>query len=79
MSNESLVVNRLKDIAAVALVGDGVLALVYPQRRVRLWKHGPGWWERVMGPLAKRPNLVRALAAAEVGVGLLLAARERAK
>ena len=70
---------RLKDMAAMALVGDGVLALLMPDRRMRVWYQGPGWWETAIGALLKRPNLVRVLAVAEAGVGIWLASRERTR
>jgi hypothetical protein len=75
-SDGNLIAERLKDVAAMALVGDGVLALLMPQIRTRLWFRGPTWWERIVGPLTRRPNLVRLLAVAEAGVGVWLACRE---
>ncbi|QJW93162.1 hypothetical protein [Frigoriglobus tundricola] len=76
-SDGSLTANRLKDVAAMLLVGDAVLAFVVPEKRVRLWHSGPGWWERLVTPLRERPDLVRLLSVAEAGVGLWLAGRVR--
>jgi hypothetical protein len=69
--------DRLIDVAAAALVGDGVLGVLMPERRLRVWYRGPGWWERTLGSLLRHPAWTRALAAAEVGVGVWLASRER--
>jgi hypothetical protein len=77
MPTEGLVANRLKDAAAVLLVGDAVLAFAMPEKRVRLWHSGPGWWEQLVAPLRERPTLVRLLSVAEAGVGLWLAGRVR--
>jgi hypothetical protein len=73
-----LLAERFKDVAAAALVGDGVLGFLMPERRLRVWRRGPGWWERGVTALLRRPNLVRLLAVAEAGVGVWLASRERA-
>ena len=75
--NESLLANRLKDVAAMLLVGDAVLAFAMPEKRVRLWHTGPRWWEKLVVPLRERPNAVRLLSVAEAGVGLWLAGRVR--
>ncbi len=77
LSDENLATNRLKDIAAMLLVGDAVLAFAMPEKRVRLWHSGPGWWERLVAPLRERPDLVRLLSVAEAGAGLWLAGRVR--
>lgn len=73
--NGCLVTNRLKDVAAMLLVGDAVLAFAMPEKRVRLWHTGPDWWEKLVTPLRERPNLVRLLSVAEAGAGLWLAVR----
>ena len=49
-SNGSQIVYRFTDLAAVALVGDGVLTCLMPERQVRLWYHGPDWWRASTGP-----------------------------
>ena len=67
---------RAMELGAMVLVGDGVLALVAPRRHSLLWAGGPEWARRLMRASAQRPAVVRALAAAEVGVGLWLALRQ---
>ncbi|MFO7655143.1 MAG: hypothetical protein R6X25_15190 [Candidatus Krumholzibacteriia bacterium] len=69
---------RLKETVAIAMVGDGLLALVEPERHVRLWNSGPGLWRSAMDPFEKRPMVTRATAVAQVGLGLWLASRQRA-
>ena len=69
--------DRLIDVAAAALVGDGVLGLLMPERRLRVWYRGPDWWERTVGSLLRHPTWTRVLAAAEAGAGVWLACRER--
>ena len=68
---------RILELAAIMLVGDGVLAAVGPTRHAKLWRSGPRGWRRMMEPFVRRPELTRLLGAAEVVVGLTLASRQR--
>lgn len=71
-----MIVRQLTELGAMVLIGDGVLAMSAPAQHSLLWRGGPEWWGKLMQGLAERPNLVRALGAAEVGVGLGLALRQ---
>lgn len=50
---------RIKEVIAILLVGDGVVALVNPFRHSLLWRSGPGLWERLMDPFVETPALTR--------------------
>ncbi len=76
-SNGNRIVSRFADLAAVALVGDGVLTCLMPERQAQLWYHGPDWWEAIHRPLLRRPTLVRLLAVTAAGLGVWIATRER--
>ena len=67
---------RIKELAAIAVIGDGVVGLVAPRRHSLLWKFGPEGYQEVIGWIAGRPGVVRLLAAGEVGAGLWLALRQ---
>ena len=67
---------RLKELAAMAMIGDGVLALLYPQRHMALWKTGPDAYRELVEALAERPALARVLGALEAGLGLWWASRQ---
>ena len=68
---------RIKELAAIAVIGDGgVVGLVAPRRHSLLWKVGPQGYQEVLRWFAERPVLVRVLAAAELGLGLMLALRQ---
>ena len=67
---------RIKELAAIAIIGDGVVGLVAPRRHSLLWKVGPQGYQEVLRWFAERPSLVRFLAAAELGLGLMLALRQ---
>jgi len=57
---------RWKHFAAMALIGDGVMALVHPQRDAMAWHAGPAPWKALMRGLHDRPNLTRAIGAAQI-------------
>ena len=67
---------RVKYIAASFLVGDGVMALLNPQRVAEVWVDGPKPWHKMMRGLAKRPDLIRAIGAAEAAFGVWWALRQ---
>lgn len=71
-----MIVRRITELVAMVLIGDGVVAISAPSRHSLLWRSGPKWWGDFMQDLAGRPNLVRALGAAEAGAGLWLARRQ---
>ncbi|MBB6098884.1 hypothetical protein HNR42_002319 [Deinobacterium chartae] len=68
---------RLRDLLAILLLGDGAVGLLRPVKHNRLWALGP-----LREPclwLARRPGLMRAVAAVEIAAGLLLLpSREKA-
>jgi hypothetical protein len=57
---------RWKHFAAMALIGDGVMAVVHPQRDARAWAAGPATWKGLMTALHERPALTRAIGVAQV-------------
>jgi hypothetical protein len=57
---------RLQHFAAMALIGDGVMALLHPKKDAQAWKKGPKMWNDLMHALHRRPNLTRAIGAAQV-------------
>jgi hypothetical protein len=67
---------KLKHLTAAVLVGDGLLALVSPERDALAWRMGPEPFRTLMGLMAKRPSLTRAVGAAQIAVGIWWALRE---
>jgi len=68
---------NLKELCALALVGDGVLTAIQPNRHLRLWRFGPKGWVAAMDALARRPGLTRALGVAAAVGGLWWASRQK--
>jgi hypothetical protein len=67
---------KLKHLTAAVLVGDGLLALVSPERDALAWRMGPEPFRTLMGLMAKRPSLTRVVGAAQIAVGIWWALRE---
>jgi hypothetical protein len=61
---------KWKHFAAMALIGDGVMAVVHPQRDAEAWKTGPKAWRALMQKLHERPALTRAIGAAQIVGGV---------
>ncbi len=61
---------RWKHFAAMALIGDGVMAVVRPQHDAMAWKTGPAPWKRLMHQLHERPALTRMIGVAQIVGGI---------
>jgi hypothetical protein len=67
---------QMKHLTAMFLVGDGLLAMVAPNRDARAWRMGPEPFRTLMSVMAARPKLTRWVGAAQVAVGVWLVMRE---
>ena len=68
--------NRWKHFAAMALIGDGVMAIVHPKRDARAWSAGPKVWQDLMNSLHDRPGLTRAIGVAQIAGGVWWALKQ---
>ncbi len=68
--------SRAKHFAAMVLIGDGVMAIVHPEKDAKAWKQGPKFWQNLMHGLSKRPNLTRAIGAAQIIGGIWWALKQ---
>ena len=59
-----------KHFAAMVLIGDGVMAIVRPERSCEAWAVGPRWWKRSMRFFRNCPTLTRIIAAAQIAGGI---------
>ena len=59
-----------KHFVAMALIGDGMMAVVRPGRDAAMWEIGPEWWQDLMQQFRKHPALTRAVGAAQVAGGI---------
>ena len=60
----------------MVLIGDGVMALVHPERDAKAWKTGPKVWRDLMHGLSKRPVLTRVIGAAQIAGGIWWALKQ---
>lgn len=79
LDTKSLVEARTLEVLALTMIGDGVLALLQPERHMLLWRRGPRPWRELSQYFLDRPMLTRAVGAASVAVGLWLADRQKAR
>ncbi len=67
---------KLINMGAMLLVGDGLLTAFRPRKETFLWKNGPKPYRAVMEAAAARPDLARIFGLLEFGVGIWLASRQ---
>jgi hypothetical protein len=70
---------RMKELFALAIVGDSVLTAIEPTRHLTLWKRGPKRYSRAVEALIRRPKLTRALGVAGAVIGVWWASRQKPK
>ncbi len=70
---------RWKHFAAMLLIGDGVMALVHPQKDALAWKTGPQPWQDLMHVLHQRPALTRVIGAAQIVGGVWWAIQQESE
>jgi hypothetical protein len=75
-NNRRLWMKRCKESFGLMLIGDGVLALLEPERHVRLWAEGPRLWRMLMKPFVSRPTITRVVGGLELAFGLWLSSRQ---
>jgi hypothetical protein len=68
--------NRLLELTALAMIGEGVIGVAYPEKHLRLWNVGPQRLRSLVAALAAHPRLMRLTFGAEALAGLWLAQRE---
>jgi len=68
---------RVVEMAAIFMIGDGLLGLTQTARHTDLWKERALGAERTVRPFVGRPGPRRLYALVQIGAGLALAARQR--
>jgi flavin-binding protein dodecin len=67
---------RAEDLLAAFVIGNGILDLIAPQRRVFLWVFGPEHLRKLILWFADHPTAMRLRGIARVGIGIGLALRQ---
>lgn len=68
---------RLNEVVAMGMIGDGVLAVLQPERHCRLWEFGPRGYRAVIRWCAEHPAATRLMGAAEIALGIWLGANQQ--
>lgn len=71
--------NHLLELVAIAMIGDGVLGVLFPKGHARLWKIGPSAWQDATEKFADNPEATRILSLAEIIIGVVLAFAQHEK
>ena len=70
-------VRRSAEMAAVFMIGDGLLGLLQPGRHVELWRSDVSAVDVLVRPFADHPARRRAYGLLQIGAGLFLASMLR--
>lgn len=68
---------RSGEMAAVFMIGDGLLGLLQPRRHVDLWRSDVGAVDALVRPFAHHPARRRAYGLVQIGAGVILASMLR--
>ena len=71
--------NHILELVAIAMIGDGVLGVLFPKGHARLWKVGPSVWQDATEKFADNPDATRILSLGEIIVGVVLAFAQHEK
>lgn len=74
LTSTQIGVRRAAEMAAVFMIGDGMLGLLQPTRHVALWRSEVGAVDALVRPFAGRPGRRRAYGLLQLTAGLTLAA-----
>jgi hypothetical protein len=76
-SQENFWGSRVAEMAAIFMVGDGLIGLLQPRRHVDLWKDDALGTEKLVKPFVDQPGRRRLYAVVQIAAGLALAARQK--
>jgi uncharacterized protein YjeT (DUF2065 family) len=66
----------MKECVGLLMIGEGIVVAVRPHGYARLWEHGPEWWQRIIRPFVRNPEMTRLIGVTEAAVGFWLASRQ---
>lgn len=75
LTNTQLGVRRAAEMAAVFMIGDGLLGLFQPERHVELWRSNVKAVDLLVRPFGGHPGRRRAYGLLQAAAGFALAAR----
>lgn len=78
-SSRTTAVRRTGEMAAIFMIGDGMLGLTQPARHVDLWRSPHPAIDNLVRPFGQRPGRRRLYGVLQIAAGLALASRLRAR
>ena len=75
--NLALGLKRSAEMAAVFMIGDGLLGLLQPERHVALWRSKVDAVDVLVRPFGNHPGRRQLYGLAQIGAGIVLAATLR--
>ena len=70
-------IRRSLEMAAVFMIGDGILGLLQPERHVELWRSDVGAVDMLTRPFRRHPARRRIYGVLQIAGGIALAALQR--
>ncbi len=64
------------ELGALFMIGDGIMGLIKPRWHSLLWHFGPELAKAATEELAEHPKTARVIYAAEVAIGIAIAAQQ---
>lgn len=77
MSDDANWTGRAVEMAAIFMIGDGMLGLLQPERHVDLWANDAAGSEVLVAPFRGKPGRRRLYGALQIVAGLAIAASQR--
>lgn len=77
VTNTQLGVRRAAEMAAVFMIGDGLLGVLQPERHVDLWRSNVGAVDMLVRPFGGHPTRRRLYGLLQMAGGIALAAAQR--
>ena len=70
-----MALKQFEEILGLAMIGEGIMGMIYPRKYSLLWKIGPEPLRELMQTIAENPEKARLVYAAEAGIGFWLATK----
>ena len=77
LTTTQLSVRRAAEMAAVFMIGDGLLGMIQPQRHVELWRSNVSAVDMLVRPFGGHDTRRRMYGLLQFACGIALAARQR--
>jgi hypothetical protein len=77
MSGTAVALRRTAEMAAVFMIGDGLLGVLQPERHVDLWRSRVSGVDALVRPFSAHPGRRRLYGVLQMAAGIALASRQK--